>query len=128
MTPQLRESLRAAAEEAGCSLNAFATQVLATAVGDPARYRSPGAAAVGNALVRAEERDHRGFPRSGRARALHIAARSAFVSDLLRTMSDEDMMAVVTKYDQEDPGHFADWYLRRREQEPRSFYSNANGG
>ena len=40
MSPQLREGLREAADRAGCSLNAFAVQILATAAGDPARFRA----------------------------------------------------------------------------------------
>jgi hypothetical protein len=127
MTPQLRDSLRAAADEAGCSVNAFAIQVLATAAGDPARYRSTGVPAVGMAPVHDVERDHRGFPVSGRARHMHIEARSAFISELLRTMPHDEMRPIVTKFDEDDPGHFVDWYLRREEQQ-RPGYSNANGG
>jgi hypothetical protein len=120
MAPQLRDGLRAAAAEAGCSLNAFATQVLAAAAGDPARYRAAHTAPAGDVLVRDEERDHRGFPLAGRARHLHIAARSAFADHLLRRMSHEEMRGVVTKYDAEDPAHFVEWYSRHREEQPRT--------
>jgi hypothetical protein len=39
MAPQLRDGLKASAEFAGCSLNAYVVQVLAAAAGQRARFR-----------------------------------------------------------------------------------------
>jgi hypothetical protein len=109
MSPQLRAGLRDAAAKSGCSVNAFAVQVLATAVGDPARFRPPD---VPVPDLHDIPRDGTGFPVGGNARREHLRARNEFI----RVMSEEmpgEMVALVKKYDAEDPGHFVEWQRLR---------------
>ena len=76
MSRSLRDALHSAAAAAGCSLNAYALQILAAAAGDPARFRSAAAGATGG--PRDLVRDERGVPLQLEARGRHIVARSAF--------------------------------------------------
>ena len=113
MSPQLRHGLKTAAEFAGCTLNAFAVQVLATAVGDPSRFRAQ-TAPDGTALPDVE-RDARGYPLDWRERAAHIDARSHFIAemDTQTEMSKDEWYARIKKYDAEDPGYFIEWWRLR---------------
>jgi HicB family len=120
MAPQLRDGLRAAAAEAGCSVNAFAVQVLAAAAGDPSRFRGAAPADGSEEQVRELERDELGYPIDRRARQLHIAARSAFLSSLEGTMPASEWVPIVKRYDAEDPAHFVEWYLRRQDGDQRA--------
>jgi len=116
MSPQLREGLRAASEIAGCSVNAFAVQVLATAVGDPSRFRTD-TAADGSPLPDIK-RDALGFPLDGRERMLHLAARSGFI-DAMESQSEmprSEWHKLVKKHDAEDPAFYVEWQ-RARERE-----------
>ena len=107
MSHQLRDGLRAAAEDAGCSLNSFAIQVLAAAAGDPSRFRAARAAQASE--VPEIERDERGFPLGGRARMLHIHARTVFVETMSGECGFDEGLRLVKKYDAEDPAHFVEW-------------------
>jgi hypothetical protein len=118
MSPQLRDGLRVAADDAGCSLNAFVVQVLAAAAGDPSRFRTSRTFDAG-----AEtdiERDWRGFPLTGRARMLHISARCNFIDVTTSEVGFSEMVRLVRSYDAEDPGYFVEWQrLRTIEREAR---------
>lgn len=106
MSRQLRDGIRAAADDAGCSLNAYAIQVLAAAAGDPGRFRASNRVA---AEPQAIERDALGYPLEWRARSEHVGART----DFMGTMSLEEPDAwvdLVKKYDAEDPGYFVEWH------------------
>jgi hypothetical protein len=102
MSPQLRESLRAAASEAGCSLNAFAVQVLSAAAGDAARFRS-----VDDSNVRQEAARP---PQKWRSRL----ARNDFIRVKGRETGWVGLTALVHRLDTEDPGYFLEWYNARR--------------
>ena len=126
MSPQLRETLRDATDDAGCSLNAFAVQVLAAAAGDPGRFRGsrpheePRASDVDEL-----ERDALGYPLSWRERRAHIGARSDFIGAMAAELGTDEMVALVKRLDAEDPGYFVEWQRLRtdgreaRESEPR---------
>jgi hypothetical protein len=114
MSPQLREALRAAADAAGCSLNAFAIQILAAAAGDARGFRGH---REREPEVQEIERDATGFPKHWRARAEHSGARTKFMEAMERERPDE-WVALVKKYDREDPGYFVAWRRRREAAEP----------
>ena len=117
MSPQLREGLRAAANAAGCSVNAFAVQVLAAAAGDPARFRAP---KVDEPDVRDLERDAFGFPLDWKENRRHSAARNEFIGTMESELSSSEMVALVKRYDADDPGYFVEWQrLRKAEREAR---------
>ena len=101
MSPQLRESLRDAANDAGCSLNAFAVQVLSAAAGDAARFRS-----VAEAEVRAEAVRPKQEWKSRMAR-----------NDFMRVKGEEmgsvAMAELVRRLDAENPGYFLEWWNNR---------------
>lgn len=111
MSPQLREGLREAADAAGCSLNAFAVQVLATVVGDPSRFRAP---VREEPDLRELERDALGFPIEWRANWRHSVARNEFMGVMASQMPMQDWVALVKKYDAEDPAYFVEWQRQRR--------------
>jgi hypothetical protein len=123
MSPQLREGLRAAADGAGLSVNAYAVQVLAAAAGDPARFRAPVPEAEAVDL-RTLERDALGFPLRSKERREHSSARSVFMDAMMSEAPDE-WFALVKKYDSEDPGYYVEWMRRRTaaEQPPVVGYS-----
>jgi hypothetical protein len=115
MSPQLREALRAAAAKAGCSVNAYAVQVLAAAAGDPARFRAP-VMEPEETDVRDLERDALGFPLRSKERRHHSAARSEFMDAIMNQAPDE-WVGLVRKYDAEDPGYYVEWQRRRRAEQ-----------
>jgi hypothetical protein len=104
MAPQLRDALRRAAIDAGCSMNAYAVQVLATATGDPACFR---------AVIDPVE------PPRPKQEWRHANARSEFAQTMGPRMGWSEMSALVRKYDAEDPGYFLAW-KQRREEEPET--------
>jgi Tfp pilus assembly protein FimV len=102
MSPQLRESLRDAAKDAGCSLNAFAVQVLAAAAGDAARFRgTPDSDVRAEAVRPAQEWRSR-------------AARNDFINAMRAEMGSVAMAALVQRLDVEDPGYFLEWWQNPR--------------
>jgi hypothetical protein len=120
MSPQLRDGLRAAADDAGCSLNAFAVQVLATAAGDPGRFRKSGSRDEAAVEVRDLERDALGFPLGWKERWQHSVARNEFMGAMGEQMPADEWVALVKEYDASDPGYFVEWQrLRRAEREGR---------
>jgi hypothetical protein len=101
MSPQLRDSLRDAANEAGCSLNAFAVQVLSAAAGDAARFRS---------VTDSDARTEAARPaQEWRSRT----ARNDFINAMRQEMGTVAMAALVKRLDAEDPGHFLEWWNAR---------------
>jgi hypothetical protein len=125
MAPSLRDALKAAAADAGCSLNAFAVQVLASAAGDPARFRQAPeerTAAEVAAGRRALVRDDQGTPLDGWERQLHLAARSEFFWHMKNQLAAGEVTALIARLDREDPAHFVEWWLElkaNREREGR---------
>jgi hypothetical protein len=99
MSPQLRDALRRAALNAGCSMNAYAVQVLATAAGDPACFR---------ANVDAPHES----PRPAQTWR-HKAARESFMFTMAEQIGFTAANALVKKYDAEDPGFYIPWWERR---------------
>ena len=99
MAPQLRDAVRRAAENAGCSMNAYAVQVLATATGDPAAFR---------ATVDAPNESPR-----PKQMWRHREARKDFMRAMSEQLGWKEMGALVNKYDAEDPGYFLAWKERR---------------
>jgi hypothetical protein len=93
-------------------VNAFAVQVLATAVGDPSRFRaSVDAAADAPAEL---ERDHRGYPTGSRDRELHMAARNHFMTETERELGASEMFRLAKQHDAEDPGYYVEWQRSRK--------------
>ncbi len=117
MSGALRDGLRVAAAEAGCSLNAFAVQVLAAAAGQHTRFR--GTMETGPTPdERARElrelpRDERGFPLDLRARRYHRESRAAFVEQKCREMSYGDADRLARSIDKDDPAFFVEWVEAR---------------
>jgi hypothetical protein len=98
MSPQLRQALRVAADNAGCSLNAFAVQVLATAVGDPACFR----ASIDE--PEAARPKHQWQLRN---------ARNEFIGEMGMEVGSLKMANLVEQYDAEDPGYYLEWQRQR---------------
>ena len=123
MSPQLRDALREAATTAGCSLNAFAVQVLAAAAGDPARFRLSGVREESESPDLNElERDALGYPLERIARAQHSGARNDFIGTMGVELGSEEMVALVKRFDAEQPGYFVEWQrLRNAERAAREF-------
>jgi hypothetical protein len=120
MSPQLRESLREAADRAGCSLNAFAVRVLAAAAGDPARFRAPTSPEESDMNGSDVERDALGYPLEWKQRWRHSVARNEFIGRMGIELGSEEMVALVKRLDAEDPGYFVEWLrLRSDEREAR---------
>jgi hypothetical protein len=99
MSPQLRDALRRAADNAGVSMNSYAVQVLATAAGDPACFRAE------------VDADHTS-PRP-KQEWRHQAARHAFMEAMAAEIGWEKAGPLVRKYDAEDPGYFLTWWESR---------------
>jgi hypothetical protein len=114
MSPQLRDGLRQAANDAGCSLNAFAVNVLAAAAGDPARFRGSTSGGTG---VHDLERDDQGYPLDWRARWEHRAARAEFLCVMERGRPSNEAVALVRRLDAENPWYFAEWRRLRTIEE-----------
>jgi hypothetical protein len=112
MSRSLRDALHDAACAEGCSLNGYAVQVLASAVGDPARFRSGDVDIAGDGR-RDVSRDERGVPLRPKDRGEHLAARQAFFD----AMAAEDGAAaadrLVRRHELEDPAFFVEWSRRR---------------
>ena len=120
-SPQLRDGLRDAADDAGCSLNAFAVQVLAAAAGDPGRFRVPVLHEESESPDLNEvERDALGYPLERKARWEHSIARNEFNGVMGVELGSEEMVALVKRFDAEEPGYFVEWLrLRKAEREAR---------
>ncbi len=112
MSPQLRDSVREAADASGSSVNAFVVQLLASAVGDPARFRAAVARTVDEEDVKLD-RDELGYPLRSRDRGIHIAARTAFIGAMEETLGAREMVRLVKQHDAEDPGYFVEWQRQR---------------
>jgi hypothetical protein len=94
-------------------MNAFAVQVLAAAAGDPSRFRSAEREA---GAVTEIERDKLGFPLGWKERWAHSIARTDFMETMSAEMPDKEWIALVKKYDEEDPGYFVEWHRRKQEE------------
>ena len=114
MAPEVRESLRSAAHDAGCSLNAFAVQILATAAGDPARFRGAARSASGAAEI---ERDDAGIPLDWKERWAHATARNEFVAVMDQQHPAAEVTALVKELDARNLGYFVEWRRLRRAEE-----------
>jgi hypothetical protein len=110
LSPQLRQALRHAADQAGVSLNAYAVQVLATAAGDPAAFRAPSTSRPRGP----SERVDLGFPTGSRDRAIHTAARNQFMIETETRLGASEMFRLAKQYDAEDPGFYVEWQRSRR--------------
>jgi len=102
MSHQLRESLRDAANDVGCSLNSFAVQVLSAAAGDASRFRSAddNQTRVAAALPVPEWRRRE--------------ARNDFLKATTQEIGSVAMAALVKRLDAEDPGHYLEWQRARQ--------------
>jgi hypothetical protein len=101
MAPHLREALRDAARAAGCSLNAFAVQVLAAAAGDAARFRSLHEPDARPALAPARQ--------TWRLRA----ARNEFIGTMGIEIGSLARSALMRRLDAEDPEYYLEWQRAR---------------
>jgi len=109
MAPHLRESLRDAARAAGCSLNAFAVQVLAAAAGDAARFRA------------LDEPDSRPALAPARQTWRVRAARNEFIGIMGMEIGSLARSALMRRLDAEDPGYYLEWHRARETgHEPRA--------
>jgi hypothetical protein len=107
MSPALREALHSAAGEAGCSLNAYALQVLASAAGDAARFR--GARDEAREDPRDIDRDERGYALDWKLRWAHMHARQEFSRVTAEETDWATAGALVRKYDRENPAFYVEW-------------------
>jgi hypothetical protein len=114
MAPEVRESLRAAAHDAGCSMNAYAVQILAAASGDPARFRGGTARASGTGEI---ERDDAGIPLDWKLRWAHSTARNEFIAAMDQQLPAVEVSALVKELDARNPGYFVEWRRLRRAEE-----------
>ena len=101
MAPQLLESLRAAAHGAGCSLNAFAVQVLSAAAGDAARFRG------------AEQTEARTAAVAPKQEWKAKQARNDFLRYMMMELGAAAGAALVARLDADDPVHYLEWQRRR---------------
>ena len=114
ISPALRDGLRAASDEAGLSLNAYASQVLAAAAGHKAAFRD---VAVPTEIAEAEQaaglrelrRKGDGYPVVYKERDRHVAALHAWVETLRATMDFVAIMQLKNKIDVECPWHYVEW-------------------
>lgn len=90
MSRPLRDALHEAAAGAGCSLNAYALQILAAAAGDPAR-----------------------FPLRPTDRSEHRLARRAFFDAMTEEHGASAADQLVRQHEIEDPAFFVEWARRR---------------
>ena len=86
MSRSLRDTLHDAACAEGCSLNGYAVQVLASAVGDSARFRRGDLDIAGDGRGNLR-RDERGVPLRPKDRSEHLAARQAFFDAMASEMA-----------------------------------------
>jgi hypothetical protein len=114
MSPQLKEGLTESARAAGCSLNAFAVQVLAAAAGHQARFR--GTAQTGPSAeerageLRAMARNRTGYPFDWKERDRHSTARHAFTQHAMTLVGRERAVRATLLIDVRCPWHFVEWY------------------
>ena len=112
LAPQLKSALQVAAARAGCSLNAYAVQVLAAAAGDPARFRVEEAEPTideRREAVRALRRNRGGYPDTIGERMRHRSARNAFVEHFRLEGASELGMRWVRVLDVQRPWHYVEW-------------------
>jgi hypothetical protein len=109
MTRALRDALHAAADGEGCSLNAYALQILAAAAGDPARFRGAGDTVESVEQPRDMPRDEQGFPLRRLARDEHREARRAFFETMAAERGAAAADRLVRERDVTDPAFFVEW-------------------
>ncbi len=112
MSLQLQQSVRDAADASLCSVNAFVVEILASAVGDPARFRSFVERHVDSQPPELE-RDDLGFPVSSRERAIHGSARNQFMVATEKELGATEMFRLSKHYDANDPGFYVEWQRAR---------------
>jgi len=111
MSRSLRDALHSAAAADGCSLNAYALQVLASAAGDAARFRS-GTITVGDE-PRDIARGERGIPLKPKDRGEHLRARQEYFEAMAAESGAVAADRLVRQYEADDPGFFVEWSLRK---------------
>jgi hypothetical protein len=111
MSRSLRDALHAAAAAEGCSLNLYALQILASAAGDPARFRSAGTEVA--EATRDLDRDERGVPRRPRDRGEYLSARFAFFEAKEAELGVIAADRLVRQYEVENPAFFVEWSRSR---------------
>jgi len=103
--------LHSAAAADGCSLNAYALQVLASAAGDAARFRS-GTITVGDE-PRDIARGERGIPLKPKDRGEHLRARQEYFEAMAAESGAVAADRLVRQYEADDPGFFVEWSHRK---------------
>lgn len=111
MSRSLRDALHEAAAAEGCSLNAYALQILAAAAGDPARFRIDPVGVPEE--PRDMPRDERGFPARPKDRNEHLVARQAFFDAIAAEQGAAAADQLVRRHEVEDPAFFVEWARRR---------------
>ena len=70
--------------------------------------------------IRELERDVLGYPLERIARAQHSGARNDFIGTMGAELGSEEMVALVKRFDAEEPGYFVEWQrIRTAEREAR---------
>jgi hypothetical protein len=109
----LRDALHAEAAATGCSLNAFAVQVLAASAGQRARFR--GTADTGptpeedRSDLRELERRPGGAPEDWKERRRHILAEQDFVKAATAAVGARGANELVRMIERHRPWHFVEW-------------------
>ncbi len=112
MSRSLRDTLHDAACAEGCSLNGYAVQVLASAVGDSARFRRGDLDIAGDGRGNLR-RDERGVPLRPKDRSEHLAARQAFFDAMASEHGVAEADRLVRRHELENPAFFVEWSRRR---------------
>jgi hypothetical protein len=123
MSRELREALHVAASDAGCSLNSYAIQLLASAAGDPARFKKaerPKTVDSERQELQRLPRDERGYPIGMKDRIEHVAARTAFVEKVLDELEPGQSTMWIYDIDKEDPSLFVEWKRGLRDNPVRA--------
>jgi hypothetical protein len=115
MSRSLRDALHSAAAAQGCSLNGYALQILASAAGDPARFRSAGTEVA--EAPRDIDRAERGVPLRPAARSEHLGARLAFFEAKAAELGAVAADRLVRQYELENPAFFVEWSRSRERRD-----------
>jgi hypothetical protein len=113
MSPALKSALQDSAVAAGCSLNAYAVQVLAASAGHRARFRGTAESGPTEEEQRSDlrhlPRRPGGIPESLKERSRHNAAERDFVRAAREALPSPVAHRLVMRIEKEVPWHFVEW-------------------
>ena len=113
MAPSLRDGLKQAADDEGCSLNAYVVQVLAAAAGHRARFR--GTVEAGPTAVEQQDdlrtlpRGNSGMPVDWTEKDRHRNARGSFQTVAMSEHEQTVVVEMILFADFNCPWHYVEW-------------------